>query len=124
LDFIQLAENYIDDMTSLDQSTVPDVVGLVGGEGAAIGWAHGQAIIRRGEFLNGLQEERLRLFRDGIIKAIGYCHRCRAAYKLEAELCCSTSTKHKRLKDVVYTIPECVEAEVEVLNKKYKVIGG
>ncbi len=119
LDFLKLSETYVDEMIAQSPESVPEIVGLVGGEAASIGWAYGTAVVAKGVLLEKVQEERVRLMEAGLIRSIGYCHRCKEIYWLDTSLACPVSPKHN-LKEVVFMMLDD-SAEVEqVLREKFK----
>jgi hypothetical protein len=119
LDYLNMAEAHVNDMISLQKDDAPEIVGLLGGEGASIGWAHGAAVIARGTLLEKIREERVRLMEAGLICSIGYCHRCKEIYSLDTSLACPVSPKHN-LKEVIFMMPDdCAEGE-QALRERFK----
>jgi hypothetical protein len=71
-----------------------------------IGFGTGITMHLRGELRKNIQKTRTELYRRGLVKAMGYCRRCKEDVEPDLDLDCSRSKSHGKLDRVRLFVPD------------------
>jgi len=71
-----------------------------------IGFGAGITMHLRGELRKNIQKTQTELYRRGLVKAIGYCRRCKEEVEPDLDLDCSKNKSHGKIDKVRFFIPD------------------
>jgi len=88
----------------------------MGGDAFGFGWA----LMGKKLDAKAVYNERLALFKTGLVAAVAYCKACRLAVVLDTDLRCPNSPKHPASQNILFVMPEQVPQAIQVAQARRK----
>jgi len=78
-----------------------------------LGFGTGVTLHLRGQLRKNIQKTRAELYRGGLVKAIGYCRRCKEDVEPDLDLDCSRNKSHGQIDKVRFFVPDTPSKSLE-----------